>query len=896
MKTIQRITLLAACALWWTAAPGATLTATAADYLWSDRFAAATNADVCVIGTDREILCPSGSTCTCGQIDLDGNLTIAGGATGVVGDPAGALTSSVELDGTLIVNGTLQVDCGADSQTTCEINVNSGGQFLVQGSYVRTGSVASVTTENCTQGYFDPALDTGSDGPDDCNASGEYDITLRVDFPVAVDQYNDMRLYFPPPYSGHPGTYYDIRDSAPPATLVLNGASRGQLLPHGVVGTNTCSGMNGTTVTLGTSISADFQDAMWGAWVVCDADCTAATVDESASSPTGLPSHSIYLPCGDARRVTSVNSGTSITIDSAVAGSGCTTSSACRLIAEPGFVWPRVEHYEAVRPGDLFVIDDPAVVTIPQANKGLRLTYTDAGNTAQDKNWVATVADNAILDFQHADIAYCGRADDAINDECFSVNRTVSNASGSTTFRYVEFYMTSGRSNLYTFENEPSPTVEWVTVRDTLYSDNNSSGDQHIFVLGANDSDTGADAVFTGLTCRRVGDDCIYDGPGVIGDDDWGDITIQKGAGIWIPNSTPQASSEYAQINDNAGVTGNVTISEVLVVDVEGGISTALDSAGTLVRDVVVMNTQTGIGSSQEATNAHTFSGRPAAIVNSACIRCGHSGVPISFAGKIHSSYFDGILRLNAPDMVNIASVYGTVIDLTQATTAREQYDPGTTTSGKFDSGGPVLKDVVFLTGTAGIQGIGQRSGITVNNSHITWINDTADHSAAAAGEYTRTLVGGGGTIAVLDSLFYGVGRVVDSANGLPGTYTVNNLLAMVDAGVCTPAGNCTGCCGATITQSGDLGVRSARNPYVTAGSAARSVTTSDGSAYPGARCAGPTSWEKLERMSPAVAAVAKRAGVADPALCADVDGDGVWDLHDNCTAYYNPLQGSCPP
>lgn len=884
-----------------TPTPAATLTAGVTDFVWGDVFSAATNADTCVIPYGVTIVVRGadaggcgGGLCKCGRMDVDGTLIVADDATLQVGASGGGLVNAMDIGGnnggSVIVNGTVLTDCGANSQTTCEWNGADHGSLLVGGSHIIDGKITAVVGEACPEGYFDPARDADNDGPDECDTAAEYDITVKVDFPVTVGQFDGMRLYFYPPYSGHPGRFYDIRSSTAPNTLVLNGASRGQLLPHGVVLTNTAAGMNTTTVTLGTSLSADDQEGVLGAWLVCDSECTSASDVDETASPTGQPVFKAYLPCSKARRITSVTDATHVVINSAVAASACTASAAARIIAEPGQNWPRVEPTLAVHAGDSFSIDKPAVVSIPQANKGLRLTYAATGNAAQDKNWVMDVGDNFLVRFDRADVAYCGRKDeDTTADQCFTINRTAANTSGRGVYRNTEFYMTSGGNYIASLRNEPTVDISWVTVRDSEYSDDNAAGDQHSFLILENDGAyRGADINITGLQAIRTDDDLVYDGPDLIGDQDWGDITIRKTGCYWMPNNTTQATSECIQFLSSAlGISGRLTISESVVVDVESGIGLSLNAGQVVVRDSVVANTQQGFGYGADYLHGATFTSKPTAYVNVACLSCGETGSVMSDGGRVYSSYFGSVGGAGSGTPTTLASFYGSVIDFTNQAAGPYWYDPLSTSSTKFESGGPVLRDNLLMNGAQGIAGTNQRTGITTTIDHLTWINKASDNSV---GYYvTNSLLPSGGTVSVTNSLMFGIGAIVSTNNGPPSTWNVraNAGLGLWEA-LCGGA-DCAGCCGATNTTLGALGVLSARNPLVLAESVARTLTTTDGSAYAGARCSGPADWGKLERLAPFVTAV-RRAGVIDPDLCTDTDGDGIWDIHDRCVTDPNPL------
>jgi hypothetical protein len=868
------------------------------DGVWSTVFGATpTAADSCTIDAGAEVTLDANGVC--GMVTVNGSLVPEAAVHTLTAGQAG---SGVARTSSLVVGSTgytafkdgdaLLVDCPAAIWDNCEIRVS--GYLAGIGRQVRAGRVAQVgtistETENCSTGLHTADVALSSCNNPAIYVSAETGRLITDEFnTVAVPKGEKLIFVWP---AAHHDRWYHVFDTIAPDKLLLDFNSRGQNEPEGVTFAGTAS-VSSATVTWATSTNGptgftaggatpwtgNFAGMPVGGFWFCDADCTAA----SNTSPVA---HNERLPCAAAKRVIANTSGT-LTLESAYSG-GCGSAAASHVVSVGGKVWPQSPYHERTSPGDPFVIVRPFRLSIPDANMAMAGTDMEACNaagTCEDKHYHIIVEDGGVLDLEYAEVGFCGVGDANAPSsnfrDCIDFNYTASKGSGHGRLRFVEIHDFGGQNAIQWngFSSAAGDLVEHLTMRDAQMTD--VSGPDNLghgfmledyLVAGG-----GADFKLQDFRCERTGDDCAY---GAYGANQFDDLTIERGTIVFSSRNSELTSTQGLDWSVGAPFTGEGLIEDVIISNFDdGGIPGPTSggpwAGGLVARTVLIQNMDaTALGEGPGVLYANF----KFVALNSVFRNLGSVATGAVRTTGVGSSYIEGAGRqIDGP-----SDVYG-VVAVTPNVANTVGYQNESASTSQFKNGGPTLTDVVLIEApTAASRGVTappSGSSYPVTIDHASMIGQGASSGWAFAHG------GGSGAITVTNSVIWGHTYGFNSGGG---PFTENHNLVLKTSIPCDP---CT--IDATDVLTGSLGWQSLSIPHAYPASNTTPQTmllTAGDTSFAGARCAGPSNWDALERLYPPLASLG-RPGVSDPALCADSDGDTWYDLHDSCPTDPNPL------
>lgn len=874
--------------------------------------------DSCTISAGIEVVCDA-DPCQCGDLTVTGLLTFKdgartlklGNATGVAAD--GDLTITASTGAVMIGAGQdIEFNCDRSGGTAaCELTVNgtlvmsgnvvfAGGTIAGLGAITDSGSSRSILITD--PGNVQPAVDyyvgkylVPTSGyfrnhyfPILASCTGATTGTVCVDMDArgALDTRNTVNSVAPQAWA--PGdwgqTVYRADASADDAT-VANG---------------------GTALTFSAGIFADAATAtraLFGSRFVCAADLD--TVNDT-----------------HIRRICSVTSATAATLCSTYGTASCATGAGFHVFDDN--VPPRhIIIQEALRVGDTYKIVDAAVGSITAANKS---------NTAPSDHWNLTANSGSNTFIEHAILEYCGQDLDggssSYEPSCVLVDG-VDNDNDSEQFvlRNSDLWMVSGENAVHLFDSD-NITIERVNLHDCVEGGEADAHECHgVYIEDENNSNvTGmkvlnsritrmndAGIVVTGDETTGIGcTDCLFIGNQV------GFIPANgQGAGTSATGFTITNAVVNSRIGDN--LVHNVDDRLILIDPTDA----SPDSAMTLSVDHnIIVNSQviTSVYAGDfSATTGLTDALNQIGITNN--VIAGYTQGPQR--GYLYSNFEAPLNAQTSSSMggcgFNTQGAFGNVCLTAGGITGNGR--AGFSAEPTSDGLATLFPDPMYVQDNS-VYGSTTPQGAVINTyilfhqaaNAVTTPNDfVVDHNSVVCQERHTTTTdlqaiqaapAAGASVTVSNNVAYDCSKFInETAAGTGGTTdSVSNLRLAVtsaDSNVNTTSGDLTtGTVSFEQMQAGDLACNEGSTPWSSLGT--------DG--YPrGVRVAGPPDPSSFLMIYP-FPLIYDNTGVAPgnysssnttllPIVNAntigdkDTDGDGVWDLHDNCDGVFNPSQ-----
>lgn len=849
-----------------------------------------TNDDTCTINAGVEVLC-DGAPCTCLNLTINGTLTMKTGVRSlVIGDGLNTATSgNLTIGAAGFLKGdkdsTLEIDVNRASSENLGIITNNGALDW-EGQTITTGG--SITSFSAISGTF------GS-------GAGQIMTLTTNKSQTALDSYSGMVLV---PRTGYfRGQWFDITTGA--ATLneiVIQMNTRGAIDSRGTLGRvnpmstvwapgdwgssystgNATVASGGTTVTFSTAFSNvdNAGEILLGSRFIC-------------TDAAGNDDLSVATVATNTRRFCSVTDTTHAELCTAYGTASCAGGSTFVVYDDnmPPYAIAPIERFSA---GDTFDIIDPAVITIPSANRS---------DTTQTKPLHFIINSGSTTRFKNTEIGYCGQDISSTEYSCITVNQ-VGN-SGSTEGFYVDtvdLHHYSGQYGLLL--NDPdSITISWLTERDAAEGGDSDGSEGH--ASGLIDTSTAPEVsgiVFDHVRFVRGNDDCFSWNLSGGDTSTCDDCEIRNSVMGFNPSNVLINSS--AQGFEPIGGLTNFKFHDNLVTNVNEELVRLLVSAQTDAQSGayyhnVLQNSQNttcfSAGSTVEGTGL-TVANNKVWVTDNVIQGCRGNGIirghnidnyinigtlasSAGSAGVSSSPESRGNIIVGARQIGNALSIgfhqlpsagntiIGTSIAMSDNVVVGTT-DPSTSAT---------------VTYALGMHGVTTVSGVTLSADHNTVIcNDALNATSSVWG--ARPNPGTGSIFSYSNSIFYDCEAAVNetSQSGTGDSTISYNLNLKVDSNPSTTDG------GNNLT-AGRLGISSFYdgNANISVGSVPFTSPGSDGYVR-GARVAGPPGGAKAFRtIYPFLADFP----VVNNASDKDSDADGVWDLIDNCDRTFNPLQ-----
>ena len=856
------------------------------DGLWSatatwSGAAVPTNADDCTIDAGIEVICDTACVC--------GSLTNNGAWYGILDDPTIAMTigdgSTAGTSDNITNNGTMAWFAGQavllDTDRSDEGN---------RGVFTNNGVVAAVGDLLRADGVVSAFSAISGSHPDRVVTLTDNGLRQTI-----LDQYDGKVVVMKSGDFRH--QWFDITTGATAVNeIVIAMDSRGALDSRNVAGrldptawtqgdrgaiysTGTATVASGaTTVTFGTAFPSTgiAEELLLGSRFACAADL------DAASDP-------------DIRRFCSVTNTTTAVLCSTYDTASCAAGAAFRIFDDNQPI-NAVTIIESFSAGDRYVIIDPAVLSIAAANRS-------EANQDDHFNFIANSGSSTL--FRNTEIGYCGQdrtGGGSTSYDCIDINQ-IDNSLSSERFSFdtVDIHHFSGNVGIVPADVS-NMVLETFILRDANEGGSSDGGEAH----GISLEDSATAPRLSGLTIRnarivRTNDDPFTANTASEG----GDNVVCSGCLFedlilgWAPVNVGPATAS-AQGFEPGKILDDSTVRRVWIsnVDLEHmalhQAATAADSARTVISDSLFTNSQKGtcieLGHITEGTGMPDAQ-NDISFVNNVVIGCGVGGVE---RGNIRSTFVD---TLNTPSSNSFAA-----LNLPQSVTGVMLVGPPNMPSngapgirhsptGLTLSPGTVEVTDVAVIASDDVPASGNHYvlgsfGITSQNvdyeiDHATAICKNNLGAAVAQGARINPGTTSTGTFTNIVLLDCAIGINESASGGGDSTYAYTLILQTP-----TAASNVTD--GGNNLTTGTWGFRSADQGDLTMlkGTTAWTSLGSDG--YPrGVRVAGPPRPDQFKALYAGLPQVFNVNTIGD----VDTDGDGVWDLHDNCDLTPNPAQ-----
>lgn len=707
----------------------------------------------------------------------------------------------------------------------------------------------------------------------------------------------------------HRWQWFDITTGATDRTqIVVNMDSRGAYDSRGKAGrltptawtqgdwgeiysTGTATVASGTTtVTFNTAFpSTDrAKEALLGGRFIC----ANLTDDDTEAAVTA-----------NVRKFCSVTSTTVAELCTAYSTASCAGGAAFRVFNDnqPPFAAPIPE---AFLPGDRFMVIDPAVITIPVANRS---------DTTQNRHFYMTLNDGSTTRLFGTEIGYCGqeKGGGAGSADCLTVtNIDAASTTEGFAFDLVDLHHWNGGGGII-LSNAQNMTLSRFTVRDAAEGGSNDGGEAHGFYID-DPSGNGRthDVTLQDFRVVRLNDDAFSFTAATESDNRTCDrCTFTRGIMGFAPANRGQSieAFELAHALTNLVLTENVVTNNFgTLIQVFGNAVAADETSGYIARNVV----QNGgafitCGGSTEGSSI-THANQRVTVVGNLFRGSNWVGSPDGSRCRFFNNIFDANSR-GTSQWRGIQTMIGNIIHVPNRVPANASYFEYLPSGSNTLLPNPVVfRDNVFVVAPDqpdGFQIAGFGSGASPGN----WLVDhntfyCNDRQFAGTVRATRSNGGAGGTTHTFTNNIYADCETGPWLTAGSQTVTSNyNLYFEI-----LSDNDCTGCTeGANdilSTTASSLGLAAPQVGDVTLLTESTAKTSLGSDGYPrGARVAG-VALKTFEQIYPGISAMRDSDGdgdldqtvfygVINNVGTKDTDGDGIWDLHDNCKFTQNPDQ-----
>lgn len=860
---------------------------------WSGA-AVPTTADDCTVANGVVVTCDL-NPCLCGSLNNLGSIMISGTNGIKIGNGASAAPlDNVTNNGNIEVGGGqyffLDTDSAAGTATGADFQNN--GSFSATGRLLATGSIDAVSAVGPGTAATRPARNVL--------------ITSRTATTLTKDAFNGKRLMMTSGY--YRWQTFDINNSNADVCLshtaqdiCINFDSYGAADTRGTIGrlnpatttwlpgdwggiystgTATVAG-GGTAVTIGGGGAVPQYTALGGKFL-----CTsgaAATDDDSEANYTAA----VRTICG-------WTDTTHFTLCSAYTNA-CAGAYVVYDYNQPPIA---AEIKESFQLGDTFVIYDPAIVSIPVANRS---------ETTQAKHFTFHANDGSLTAFKYAELAYCGqkKGGGAQTVDCLTVTSIDNSlASEGFYFDYSEMHHFNGFYG-WALINTANMTLRHWFIHDAAEGGTADGAEAHNISL--------QDPPGGGRTQNMV----FEDFRSVRGNDDnftWADngafetdrqictnCAIRRGFMGFIPTSTSLPGTQCWE--PHHGLTNFVFEDNFCSNTDDESISwldlNTPDTASAMFRNNIFQNVQNGVaglyiedieGTSSTSANVQiTFIGN--------LIRNMGATSNTIRRGKLFNNWIEAANKgIGGGGHASSQGDFGNVfVEPPQTQDLYSGIIYGASGSNTLSPSTIPIIDNVFVANTDHVAPIQTYLGVNFNNNNAFTSSLTFDHNTVwgvfdrlPAGAYNYGTQNNGPTSStqtVRNNIF---ANLYDGPNINAGSPTFSSTFNLYWRMV-TACGNCS-------AGSGDLNANGItyrpgfadplnKDFTVLPGTTPWESPGSDGYVR-GARVAGPN-WSALRRVYPFLPGYPTINSIA----ARDSDNDGIYDLHDNCPNRLNPFQ-----
>lgn len=801
-----------------------------------------------------------------GTLTVNGSLVFRDGVRNLtVGDGAGAKADTT----TIGANGEIRLFAGNSFLTDTNGGTGVGlitnnGALVATGKLLRRDGIISSFTEpsttNCPnrtitltdRSYRQTALDEFN-GKILVPTSGWFrwqwfdittgganrnEIVVNIDSRGAVDSRNkDSAAACLNPTVWRPGDWGEIR-SVGNAT-VANG---------------------GTAVTLATAVAG--PESVIGGRFACNADINTANDT-------------------DFRRVCGFTDTTHFTLCTSYGTASCAAGAAYRLYDDnqPGIAASIQESFQA---GDTYQIIDPAIISVPTANKA---------DVTQTAHFYITSSDGSLTSLTRTELAYCGSKIAGTALDCLTINQ-IDNSQANEGFYFdtSEVHHYGGRYAIQEIDGA-NITMQNFAIRDASDGGDASGDESH--GIGVNDIANGVrstNLTFQDFRIVRTNDDGFSlftagEADNVV----CSNCSIRRGFIGFIPtNIGGSAQGLDANRAMTNFVMGDTLVTNTMNDSIRLDTATAADTMSAAFRNNILQNSQI---SSFEV--ADTVDASDALAANWQVVWAGNLMRNCQGNGIVRGAYYNNLIDPANPsitaNLVLPSAVYGNILVeppnavnnaglIAHQPTGSNLLSPATITiqdnvmiGNRTHTGG----NVVWVGGLMGTSTVS--SNLIVNHNSVYGI---VDQLSAAESMGFRTNVPSGITHTYTNNL---IANAATSIQKSAGAGTLNS-----DFNFFWRSSNCTSCDSDTNrVNQGTLGLLS---PFdldfnVQPGTTPNEALGSDGTVR-GSRGAGPN-FIALRQIYPFLAPFP----FSNNSNTRDTDNDGIIDLFDNCKFEPNSSQ-----
>lgn len=843
--------------------------------------------DTCTINAGVFVLV-DGATAVCGALTVNANGHVYdlenASAKLVVGNNTG-----IAGDGNILNNGEIRFGAGASLQVkvanTTGLDtigkITNNGIFTLQGKVLLADGKVDLVTE--------PSANTLAASVITITSRSYYQKRTSATDTSANDEFSGKVLRFKSGYFR--GQSFDITTGGTdPTQIVLKTYSRGAIDSRGVA-TNHLNTTTWTPGDWGPTYSTGTVTLSGGGLTVTGAGGAAFTTPNSLGARFICAADAITdadTVANAVRRVCTVNSGTVLTLCDAYAASACGAGSAYILWQDnqpPGAIAPT----ERIQVGDTFEIYDQAQLTIPAANQ----SDTDNQN---HYHMVANSGSTTTID--RAEWSYCGTYRPGQTAQSCLLAQQIDNSNTTEGLYLSNFDLHhGGGDNIIRLNDVANATFDGFAIRDAAQGLETSGGSAHGFIIyDLSGNERVSSLVFSNGRIKGTNDTAL-----AFWSSSEGDSKVCTNCAVrnmvigFLPNA---AGSGVAGVEVGTSIVNNLAIENNLITNIGGAtnndlINIADVGSTTLTQNLYVrhnvlmnsLNTRCILASITAASNPTFDKWQVYAVGN---YMAGCNGIQRVWA---YSNIYDNRNHKaqNADPFSDPVGAFGNILMLGKITannTYGIYYQPSAASN--LVPNPVVFRDNIVLssrasTFTQGCIKAGDNSagsGVTVDHATCLGTEDTEGTFSASI----RTFYSGAASpINVTRSIIYNSYYGVYAGDPATTLNSDNNLALGVTA-------TCASCDTETnLTTTGILGARAPYLDGLTIMRGATAFTAASSDSYPkGARIAGPPGGPiSFKAIYPFITSFPIVNEISDK----DTDGDGVWDIHDNCQLTFNPNQ-----